>query len=289
MTVPTCDPSFAADANDRRPLLVIKPPSRWAPLRLREVWEFRELAYRFMRRDLTLRYRQTALGVIWVIAQPLLGAGVFSFVFGRVARLSTDGIPYFVFAYAGMLAWNLFSSIVTRVSGSLLSNQALVSKIFFPRLALPLSSVGSSTVDFVAGAVVMGVILLRSHLTPGAGLLCLPVWSLLLGSLALGVGLICAALAVSYRDVSYMVPVALQLMLYGSPIAYASRAVPAGLRWATSVNPLTGLIDGYRWSLLGAPAPTVHAAVWSAAAAAVALTTGLCSFARLERRFADVI
>ena len=282
------DPNGLA-ASERRPHLVIRPPSRWAPLHLGEVWEFRDLAYRFVRRDLTLRYRQTALGVIWVIAQPLLAAGAFSFVFGRVAKLPSQGVPYFAFAYAGMLAWNAFSSTLTKVSGSLVGNQALISKIFFPRLVLPLSTLGSTLVDFAVALGMMAVILAIVGIAPGWGVLMLPVWLVVALLLATGIGLAAAALMVSYRDVAYVLPVATQLLLYASPIAYAVSSVPTSLRFAVDVNPLTGLLEGFRWSLLRTAAPTTGAVTYSAAASLVAFLLGALVFTRMERKFADVI
>lgn len=291
MSVTADDPGLGGVARGalRTPHLVIKPPSRWAPLRLGEVWEFRDLVYRFVRRDLTLRYRQTALGVIWVIVQPLLAAGAFSFVFGKVAKLDSQGVPYFAFAYAGMLAWNVFSSSLSKVSGSLVGNQSLISKIFFPRLVLPLSTLGSTLVDFVVALAMMAVVLVAVGIAPGWALALLPLWlatALLLGT---GIGLAAAALMVSYRDVAYVLPVATQLLLYASPIAYAVSQVPASMRFAVDLNPLTGALEGFRWSLLGTAAPTVGAVVWSVTASLGCFVAGALVFTRMERKFADVI
>ena len=282
------DPS-GLTATERRPHLVVRPPSRWAPLHLGEVWEFRDLAYRFVRRDLTLRYRQTALGVIWVIVQPLLAAGAFSFVFGKVAKLPSQGVPYFAFAYAGMLAWNAFSSTLTKVSGSLVGNQALISKIFFPRLVLPLSTLGSTLVDFAVALGMMAVILGIVGIAPGWGVLMLPVWLVVALLLATGIGLAAAALMVSYRDVAYVLPVATQLLLYASPIAYAVSSVPTSLRFAVDLNPLTGLLEGFRWSLLRTAAPSPGAIACSAVASLAVFLAGAVVFTRMERKFADVI
>ena len=282
--------SVTADDHDvRTPLLVIRPPSRWAPLHLGEVWEFRDLMYRFVRRDLTLRYRQTALGVIWVIAQPLLAAGAFSFVFGKVAKLPSQGVPYFAFAYAGMLAWNAFSSTLTKVSGSLVGNQALISKIFFPRLVLPLSTLGSTLVDFAVALGMMAVILAVVGVAPGWAVVLLPVWLVLALLLATGVGLAAAALMVSYRDVAYMLPVATQLLLYASPIAYAVSSVPSSLRFAVDINPLAGVLEGFRWSLLDTTAPSRVAVMLSIVTSVVVFVAGATVFTRMERKFADVI
>ena len=268
---------------------VITPPRRWAPLRLRVVWQFRDLFKRFVARDLTLRYRQTALGVIWVVLQPLLGAGILSFVFGRIAHLPSDGVPYFAFAYVGMLAWNTLSAAVTKISTSLTGNQQLISKIFFPRLVLPLSTLGSTLIDFAVAVVMLAGILVVQGVTPGWTLLVLPVWLLLLVLLGTGVGLACAALMVSYRDIGYILPVLLQVGLYASPVAYSVAAVPASARWAVSINPMTGLLEGFRSACLGLPVPSASLTAWSALCSVGVFFAGALVFANRERRFADVI
>ena len=268
---------------------VITPPRRWAPLRLGEVWEFRDLFKRFVARDLTLRYRQTALGVIWVVLQPLLGAGVLSFVFGRVAHLPSDGVPYFAFAYVGMLAWNTLAATVTKISTSLTGNQQLISKIFFPRLVLPLSTLGSTLIDFAVALAMLAVILVVQGVTPGWALLTLPIWLVLLVLLGSGIGLACAALMVSYRDIGYILPVMLQVGLYASPVAYSVAAVPASARWVINANPMTGLLEGFRSACLGLPLPNPALLAWSAGCSIVAFVVGAVVFNNRERRFADVI
>ncbi len=201
----------------------ITPPGRLPLPDLRELWEAREIFWRFGMRDLLLRYKQTALGVIWVVIQPLLSAGVFSIVFGQIADIDSGPVPYFIFSFSGMLAWNLFNGVVTRASGSLVSNQALISKVFFPRILVPLSSVLSVMVDFLVAGALLVVLLLVAGIGPGLAVLTLPVWVLLLILLATGVGLLSAALMVHYRDVQYVVPFALQTLLYASPIATRCR------------------------------------------------------------------
>jgi lipopolysaccharide transport system permease protein len=271
------------------PHIVIKPPSRWAPLNLREVWEFRDLLRRLTIRDLKLRYRQTALGVVWVVLQPLLAAGILSFVFGTVANLPSDGVPYFVFAYVGMVAWTLFSQTLTKMSTSLVGNSALVSKIFFPRLVLPFSTVGSTMVDFGVSLVMGVVVVLIGGVTPGWALVTLPLWIALTLLLASGVGLAAAALIVQYRDVGYILPVATQLLLYATPIAYALSAVPESAQALVEINPLTGIVEGFRWAAIGTSAPSPASALWAVAASTVAFLLGSFLFTRKERRFADVI
>ncbi len=268
---------------------MIRPPSRWAPIRVREVWQYRDLLNRFVARDVTLRYRQTVLGVIWVVLQPLLAAGAFSFVFGRVAGLSSEGVPYFVFAFAGMLAWNMFNGIVSRMSGSLTGNAALVSKIFFPRLILPLSVLGSVLLDFVVALVMMAVIIAVSGVTPTLAIVTFPLWVACAVALASGVGLLAAALMVPYRDVQYIVPFLTSILLYVSPVGYSLASVPESVQWLYSLNPLTGILEGFRWSLLGIGSLDEFATVWAIASSIVLLGVGAVAFSHFERRFADVI
>ena len=278
-----------ATAAEQRPFLVIRPPRRWAPFNLRELWQFRDLLARFARRDLTLRYRQTALGVVWVVLQPLLAAGAFAFVFGKVAGLSSGGVPYFAFAFAGMLAWNAFSEVLTRMSTSLVGNAQLVSKIYFPRLVLPLSSMGSVLVDFVVAMAMMAVIWPVAGVAPGWSLVTLPLWLAAVLLLASGLGLLAAALMVPYRDVQYVLPVGTQLLLFISPVAYALARVPPSARFIYELNPLTGLLEGFRWALLDIGPLHLFPTLWAFGCSIVFFAIGSFAFAHMERRFADVI
>jgi lipopolysaccharide transport system permease protein len=271
------------------PYLRIRPSSGWAALNLRDLWQYRDLLFTLAGRDLKLRYKQTALGVIWVVLQPLLAAGIFSFVFGKVAGLSSEGVPYFVFSFAGLLGWNLFSNILSKSSGCLVGNAQLISKVFFPRLVLPLSTVPSVLVDFAIAAVLMAGLLVVHRIVPGWGLLLLPVFLGLIIACALGVGLVTSALTVSYRDVQYILPVFTQMLLYASPIAYAASRVPAEWRSLYYLNPLASLLDGFRWSLLGGTPPPWGYVAYATAISAALLVWGAFSFKKMERRFADVI
>lgn len=272
-----------------KPYLTIRPTSGWAALNLAEVWQYRDLLSSLATRDVKLRYRQTALGVIWVILQPLLAAGIFSFVFGKVAKLPSDGVPYFLFSYAGLLGWNLCSSTLMKVSGCLTGNAHLISKVFFPRLILPLSTLFSSLIDFGVAAGMMVVLMLVNHVPIGLGLLLLPVWMLLLLMIAVGVGLFCASLMVTYRDVQFVLPVAVQFALYASPIAYAVSAVPHNLRPLYFLNPLSSLLEAFRWSILGTGQLQWGYLAYSAVVAVTLLVGGAFAFKRMERQFADVI
>ena len=276
--------------NSSKPTLSIVPTSGWQAINLPELWQFRDLLTTLAQRDVKLRYRQTSLGVLWVILQPLLAAGIFSFVFGKVAKLpAPDGIPYLVFSYAGLLAWNAFSSTLTKTSSCLLQNANLVSKVYFPRLALPLSTVFSTLIDFGVAFVVMIVLMLVNHIAPTLGILLLPIWLLLIVLLALGVGLYASALMVSYRDIQYVLPVVTQFLLYASPVAYAASLVPSKYRLIFEINPLTGLLEAFRWSLLGVGHFPLAAVAYSAIITVVVFVAGAFSFKAMERKFADVI
>lgn len=272
---------------DAAPLVRIRPPSRWEAIDLRSLWRFRELLWALALRDIKLRYRQTVLGIAWVVFQPLLGAGIFAFVFGKVARLDSGGTPYLLFSYAGLLAWNLFSSTVLKAAGSLIANAALVSKIFFPRLLLPFSGAISSLLDFAIGLLAgIALVLAQGHALSFSPFLFLSLFLLLL--LALGLGLLCSALAVAYRDVLHVLPVALQLLLYASPVGYAITAIPLEWRDLYLLNPLAPLIDTFRVSLLGG-AMDLRSLANAAAISTIIFLAGLVTFRRRERQFADVI
>ena len=279
-----------ADSASTKPTLSIRPRQSWLPTNPRELWTFRELMVRFAARDVTLRYRQTVLGAVWVILVPLLGAGILSFVFGGVADLQgPPGIPYFVFTLAGMVAWTIFSQVTTRSSGVLVGNAGLVGKVYFPRLLLPFSTVLSTLVDAAVSLVVLIILLVLSGIHPGPGALTFPIWFLLIVALALGIGLAAGALMVRFRDVQYILPVAMQFLLFASPVAYTLDSVPESARTLYELNPLTGLFEGMRWALIGTTRPDTWVALYSAACAVVMLAIGMVVFTRMEREFADVI
>ena len=270
--------------------VTLRPPSGWQAVNLPELWQARDLLLSLAARDVKLRYRQTALGILWVVLQPLIAAGIFTFVFGKVAKLPPpDGVPYLVFSFAGLLAWNAFSSTLTKSSACLVGNAQLVSKVYFPRLVLPLSTVVSVLLDFAVSLVVMALLMVIFRVPPHPSLLLLPVWLGLIVLLALGVGLYGAALMVSYRDVQYVLPVATQFLLYASPVGYALSAVPA--RWQTlfALNPLTGLLEGFRWSLLGVGHLHSGMTLYAALVSVTVFLAGATAFKAMERRFADVI
>ncbi len=272
-----------------KPYLLIEPRAGWQALSVKELWQYRDLLTTLAWRDVKLRYRQTALGVIWVVLQPLIAAGLFSFVFGKVAKLPSDGLPYFLFAYAGLLGWSAFSSTLTKSSGCLLQNAQLVSKVYFPRLVLPLSTVFSSLIDFCVALVMLAVMMLVMGLHPGIAVFLLPAWLALILLLSVGLGLFAAALTVTYRDVQYVLPVLTQFLMYASPVAYALSAVPLHLRWLYHLNPLSTLLEGFRWSLLGVGHLEAGALSYSVLVSVGIFIWGAFAFKKMERKFADVI
>jgi len=280
----------AAPSLVKAPLVRIRPPRAWEAVDISALWRFRDLLVALAVRDIKLRYRQTLLGVLWVVLQPLLGAGIFAFIFGKVARLDSGGVPYVLFAYTGLLAWNLFNGIVLKASGSLVANASLVGKVFFPRLLLPFSGVLSTLLDFAVALVVGVLLFFASGQTPGWSLLLAPFWLAMLVLLALGLGLTCAALAVSYRDVIHILPVVLQFLLYGSPVGYTISVIPPGWpRTLFRLNPLAPLIEGFRTALFGHGFIGIRSVIYAGTITVAVFLAGLIVFRRMERQFADVI
>jgi len=272
-------------------ITVIKPITRWEVLNFKQIFAFRDLLVALGTRDVKLRYRQTALGVFWVLLQPLIASIIFGFVFNKVAKLDApNGLPYFLFSYAGMLGWNAFSGTLTKSAGSLVQNAALVSKVYFPKTIVPLSSMFSTLVDFGVALLLMFAILMPVfHVGISWQVLLVPVWLLLLIMAALGLGLYASALMVRYRDVQYIIPVLVPLLLYASAVAFPISQVPESYRWAVEANPLTSILEGMRWSLLGTDPPNTPALIYSVIVIVIAFILGALFFGRAERRFADVI
>ena len=277
----------AGSAN--RPFLTIRPANGWVPLDLGELWQFRDLMFALAIRDIKLRYKQTALGVIWVVLQPLMAAGIMTFVFGTVAHMKSGPTPYFVFAYATNAAWGLFNAVLTKGGGSLVGNTNLISKVFFPRLILPLSSLPSSMLDFAIALCVLAGLMAVNHIVPGWGLLLLPVWLFLMLLYAIGAGLVITSLMVSYRDVGYMLPLAMQILFYACPIAYPASNVPVKVLFWYNLNPLASIYEAINWSVFGTGAIDWIRLLYAAAAGAAVLLFGVFSFKHMEKKFADVI
>jgi lipopolysaccharide transport system permease protein len=272
-----------------KPHLTIEPSTGWSPLRLAQIWRYRDLLFSLAIRDVKLRYRQTALGVIWVVLQPLMAAAILSFVFGKVARLSSEGSPYFIFAFTGLLGWNVFNSTLTKASACLVGNSQLISKVYFPRMILPLSTVFSTLIDFAVALVLLAVMMAFAHIVPTPRLLLLPAWTFLLLMAAIGLGLYTSALIVEYRDLQYVIPVLLQFLLYASPVAYGLLEVPRPYRAIFHFNPLSGLLEAFRWSVLGKGDVHWPGVTYSFVSVTTLFVVGALSFKKMERRFADVI
>ena len=270
-------------------IVVIKPSRGLVDLDLKALWRFRDLLHAFAMRDIRLRYRQTALGVIWVVLQPLLSALIFAVVFGFIAKMPSQGMPYFLIAFSGMMGWTLFFGNLTRITPSLVANASLVRKIYFPRLLVPLGVVPSVLLDFLVSLGVMAVLLVIYRVMPGPGVLLFPLCVLNILLLSLGLGLIGSSLAVKYRDIQHIVPFFAQLMMYASPVGYSIAVVPARIRPYYLLNPLAEPIDAIRWSMLGVGEPSFLYLGYSLLASILVLWVGLIVFRSCEREFADVI
>lgn len=271
------------------PRIAIRARSSVLTLGYMDLWRNRDLLWLFLVRDFKLRYRQTLLGGIWVVLGPLLGAAAFAFVFGSVAKLPSEGVPYFVFAFAGLIGWNLFSSGLTKAGSSLVDNSALISKVYFPRLLLPVASVMSGLVDVAVGFLLLLVLIAANGVPITMAIVLAPAWIALLGTMALGIGLLLAALMVSFRDVRFGIPILVQVLLYVTPVVYPSSAVPESARALLQLNPLSGAVEGARWSLIGTPGPSPGRLLYSMVAAGAFLLLGTIAFRGMERKFADVI
>jgi lipopolysaccharide transport system permease protein len=272
------------------PLRRIRSDTRRTPLDWAELWRYRDLWLTLALRDIKLRYRQTALGVAWVVLLPLIASGVFTLVFGIVAKLPSEGSPYFLFVFAGYLGWSAFQNTLTRCSTSLVGNTALVTKVYFPRILLPASTVLASVLDFAIGAVLfLGALFVRGEMPSLASLALVPVLVILLQLLALGLGLFMAALTVRFRDVQYVLPFLIQLLLYASPVAYGVAVVPDRLRPFYLLNPVAPLLDALRAALLGRGDIHWRAVGGSAALTLVLLVAGTLFFLHQDRQYADVI
>jgi lipopolysaccharide transport system permease protein len=247
------------------------------------------VALRFGQRDVVLRYRQTAIGVVWVLLQPLAAAGIFSLVFGGVAQLPSDGIPYFLFSFMSMLGWTLFASVVGRAAPSLVANQGLVSKVFFPRMLVPLSTAMAALLDFTVGFALGVVLLIVFGVNPGWAILLLPVWVALFVMIGLGIGFAASAWMVKYRDVQYVLPWVLQIGLFATAVPYSLDAVPANLQPLFMANPLSWLMECYRFSTLGTTVPPAWQIIAIFPVAIIVFLLGTLVFQRYERTFADLI
>jgi lipopolysaccharide transport system permease protein len=266
---------------------IIAPSSGWASPDLRELWTYRELLYFLVWRDIKVRYKQTALGASWAVIQPFFTMVVFSLFFGHLARVPSDGVPYPIFSFAALVPWAFFAHGLTQSAGSLVASQNLIKKVYFPRLAIPIATVLAGVVDFMIAFTVLIAMMAFYGIMPGAQVFWIPALLLLALVTALGVGLWFAALNVQYRDVAYVVPFTVQLWLFATPVAYPSSMLPEPWRTVYGLNPMAGVVEGFRWTLLGtgeAPGPMLAVSTFAAVAI---LVTGSFYFRWMERSFAD--
>jgi lipopolysaccharide transport system permease protein len=270
-------------------LLRIRPRGGWVPIDLHELWAYRELLYFLVWRDLKVRYRQTVFGVAWAVLQPLSLMIVFTLFLSRLGGIMPGDVPYPLFAFAALVPWSLFAQSLIGASTSLIDASNLIQKVYFPRLLLPLASIGSYVLDFVIALAVLGILMLYFDVTPTLRVLTLVPLTILAIAAALSVGIWLSAINVRYRDVRYAVPFIVQIWLFASPIAYSVDVVPEEWRVIYQLNPMAGVVEGFRWALLGQDAPPVEAVAASVLVTGVVLVTGLLFFLRVERTFADVI
>ena len=275
----------------------LRPSSGWSTLNLRDLWNYRELIYFLIWRDIKVRYKQTALGAAWAIIQPFFTMIVFTIFFGRLAGVPSEGVPYPIFSYTALLPWGLFTKALSDAGRSMVSNRAMITKVYFPRLVIPIASVLSGLVDFsIAFLVLLGMIVYYNHV-PGdyntiaitPAILTLPLFLLLALGTALGVGLWLSALNVKYRDINYILPFLTQFWLFITPVAYPASMVPEKWRWLYAINPMTGVVEGFRWAMLGTSSGPDLMLLVSISISLVLLVTGLFYFRRMERTFADTV
>ncbi len=268
---------------------IIEPARGWVPLNLRGLWEYRELLYFLTWRDIKVRYKQTALGAMWAIIQPLFTMLVFSLFFGKLAKMPSEGIPYPLFSLAALVPWTFFANGLTLSSNSLVGSANLITKVYFPRLAIPISTMLSGVVDLLLAMVLLLGMMLYYGITPGAKTMWLAVFVLLGLAASLGVGLWLSALNVRYRDVHYVVPFLVQFWMFATPIAYPSTLLPEPWRTLYGLNPMAGVVEGFRWALLGADTQPGRMMAVSGGATVLILITGAFYFRRAEKTFADLV
>jgi lipopolysaccharide transport system permease protein len=270
------------------PLVVIEPSKGWIPLNLQDLWQYRDLLYILTMRDIKVRYKQTVLGALWAIIQPLFTMLIFTLFFGRLAGMPSDGIPYPLFAYAALLPWTFFSNAVTGSGNSLVGNANLITKIYFPRMIIPIASVASGLLDFLIAFGLLIFLMFYYAVGLSINILMLPVLVILTSLLAIGIGMWVSALTVKFRDIRYALPFLIQLGMFATPIIYPSSLVPEKWRWLLSLNPLTGQIEAYRSAFFGKPFDWLSLGI-SAVLTFAILFYAAYTFRRMEKSFADLI
>jgi lipopolysaccharide transport system permease protein len=272
------------------PVIYLRPPHGWSALKLGDLWHYRELVYFMTLRDIKVRYKQAVLGIAWALIQPILTMIIFNVIFGNLAKMPTDnGIPYPLFSLAAIIPWQLFANALQRSTLSLAGNANLLTKVYFPRLIIPVAAVMAALVDFCFSLLVMAGMMIYYRYPPTLEIFWLPLLVLLALLTALAIGLWLSALNVQYRDVQQMVPFLVQIWMYASPVVYSSSLIPHGIwRYIYGLNPITGVVNGFRWALLGGPPPYTMFLI-SVIAVFVLLVSGLFYFRRMERNFADLV
>jgi lipopolysaccharide transport system permease protein len=271
-----------------KPLVVIEPRRSSLSLNLNDLWQYRDLLYILTVRDIKVRYKQTILGILWAVIQPLFMMIIFTLFFGRLAGIPSDGIPYPLFAYAGLLPWTFFSNAVNSSGNSLVGNSSLITKVYFPRMIIPIAAVGSGLIDFLISFGLLALLMLYYGIGFSPNIIMLPILTLLTAFLAIDVGMWMSALNVKYRDIRYALPFLIQLWMFASPIIYPSSLIPYKWRWLFTINPLTGLIEGFRSAIFGTPFDFVGLGV-SIFIIFVALIYSAYTFRQMERSFADIV
>lgn len=267
---------------------IIEPTKGWIRLRLKELMEYRELLYFLTWRDIKVRYKQTLFGVLWIWAQPLATMTIFTFVFHKLAKISSGNVPYPIFALSGIIAWNYFSSSLSRSTNSVVGSSSLITKVYFPRLIIPISAVLSGWVDFGVASILLVVMMFIYQMPVSVNIIFAPTFLALAMMVALGVGLWLSPLYVRYRDIGYILPFLIQFWMFLTPVIYPTRLIPESLQWIYGLNPMMGVVEGFRWSLFGTPLP-IKAFFVSLAAAWILSISGAVFFQRMERKFADLI
>lgn len=289
------EPRIAADSvaqflpHTHQPVTVIEPSGGWRALDLRELWRYRELVYFLAWRDVKVRYKQTLLGATWALIQPLAATGIFTIFFGVLAKMPSDGVPYPLFAYIGLLPWTYFSTTVGKIGGSLVANTNLISKVYFPRLVIPLAGVVSGLIDLGIGFCLLMAFLVFFGVAPSAAMLTVPLFVAFAVVTALSIGIWLSALDVQYRDIRYVIPFLVQTWLFATPIVYPASLLPEKFRPLYGLNPMVGVVEGFRWAVLGSGEFPGLLLAPSVALVLVLLVTGLAYFRHVERTFADVI
>jgi lipopolysaccharide transport system permease protein len=279
----------SAPATETAPVIVIEATTGWSALRLSDLWEFRELLYFLTWRDIKVRYKRTTLGVAWALIQPLMTTLVFTVFFGRFGKIPSDGVPYPVFTLCALLPWQLFSYALVESSNSVVANERLITKVYFPRLLIPLSTVLAGLADFAISFALLAIAMAGFRVAPGPGVILLPFLVVMAVATALGVGLWLSALNVQYRDVRYTLTFLTQFWLLATPVAYSSTMVPEPWRALLGLNPMAGVVEGFRWALLGTTFPYLPMFAVSILIAVGLLVSGAFYFRRMERGFVDVI